>query len=127
MTWRLVKHLDGSPLLLPLARALCATLGLGDEVIPEACEYAPRRPWSRAVGDARVSLGVESYGVDPYAGGASSEEWLRVEGMPDRSLRASISEIAWVGPELEVNASGPPEWLAAVAALVEVYVAQHAR
>lgn len=127
MTYWLVRHLDGSPSLLPLARALCGTLGLGDEVIPEACEYAVGRPWARSIGDARVSLGVTTFHVDPYMGGPSSEVWLHVEGVPGRALRAAISEIAWVGPELAVKAEGPEEWLAVVAATVEAYLARHAR
>lgn len=116
--------LGGSPSLLPLARALLDALDLGAAVVPPPGDFAPRRQWSSTVGDARVSLGVDVYGVDPYAGGPSSAEWVCVEA-PDRSLRATLSEIAWVGPELDVAAAGSPEWLDAVAAVVAAYVAQH--
>ncbi len=124
--WSSVTPLGGSPSLLPLARALLDTMGLGAAVVPSFGDFVPRREWSSTVGDARVSLGVEVYGVDPYGGGASSAEWLRVEA-PDRSLRATLSEIAWVGPELNAAAAGTPEWLDAVAAVVAAYVAQHGK
>ena len=124
--WSSVTPLSGSPSLLPLARALLEALGLGAAVVPSLGDFVPRRQWSSTEGDARVSLGVEVYVVDPYAGGASSAEWMRVE-TPDRSLRATLSEIAWVGPELNVAAAGAPEWLDAVAAVVAAYVAQHGK
>ncbi len=120
-------HLDGAPSLLPLARALLDATGLGAVELPGYGEFVPRQRWERSLGEVRVSLGVDVYGVDPYAGGASSAEWMRVEGMPDRSLRASIAEIAWVGPELDVAAEGPPEWTEAIAKAVQEFIATHDR
>ena len=126
-SWRLVTHLNGSPSLLPLARALLDALDLGAVDLPGYGEFVPRQPWARSLGDTRVSLGVDVYGVDPYAGGASSSEWMRVEWSSGRSLVASISEIAWVGPELDVDAKGPPEWTAIIDAAVHAFVVQNAR
>lgn len=74
----------------------------------------------------KVSLGVDRYGVDPYAGGPTHVEWMRVDA-PDRELRVSVSEIAWVGPELEVNARGPRSWVAALVAAERAYVAERGR
>lgn len=119
--------LSGAPSLRPLARVLLDALGLGSVDLPDALELVPRRSWTRAVGEARVSLGVDTYEVDPYGGGASKVEWMRVDGLPDRSLRVSLSEIAWVGPELKVVAGGAPAWVAAVAEAVAAYLAQNQR
>lgn len=126
-TWTYVSPLRGSPSLLPLARALLDALRLGEVELPGLGEFVPRRPWARSLGDVRVSLAVEVYGVDPYGGGPSSAEWMRVEAPPGRSLRASISEIAWVGPELDVSAVGPPEWTDPIAAAVHAFVGRCAR
>lgn len=119
--WRSVTSLRGSPSLLPVARAMLDAIGLGGVALPESHELAPGRRWTREAGDLKVSLGVDRYGVDPYAGGPTRSEWLRVDA-PDRELRVSVSEIAWVGPELEVNARGPRSWVAAVAAAERAYL-----
>jgi hypothetical protein len=124
---KVVSPLSGSPSLLPLARALLDALGLGAVELPDYGQFVPRQPWARSLDDTKVSLGVEVYGVDPYGGGASSSEWMRVEWSSGRSLRASISEIAWVGPELDVDAKGPPEWTAIIDAVVHAFVVKNAR
>lgn len=117
--------LDGAPSLVELARALLDALGLRVELPAESALTAGARV-ERAAGVARVTLGGEAYVVDPYAGGVSSEAWLAVEG-PGCSLRASIQEVAWVGPELAVAARGPAEWVGAVRAVVEAFVDRHGR
>jgi len=119
--------LEGAPSLLPLARGLLDALGLGGFELPEEEAFARPLRLSRQLGEVTISIERRSLTVDPYAGGASDEQTLRVEGAHPGRLRVSISEIAWVGPELEVAARGSPEWVSAIAAVVEAFVAQYER
>ena len=119
--------LEGAPSLLPLARGLLDALGLGGFELPTEEAFARPLRLSRELGEVRISIERRSLTVDPYAGGASDEQTLRVEGAPPGRLRVSIAEIAWVGQELEVAARGSPEWVSAIAAVVEAFVAQHER
>lgn len=117
--------LEGAPSLLPLARGLLDALGLGGFELPTEEAFARPLRLSRQLGEVTISLDRRSLAVDPYAGGASDEQTLRVEGAPVGRLRVTLSEIAWVGPELEVAARGAPGWVSAIAAVVEAFVAQH--
>jgi len=119
--------LEGAPSLLPLARGLLDALGLGGFELPTEEAFARPLRLSRQLGGVAISIERRSLTVDPYAGGASDEQALYVEESPAGRLRVSISEIAWVGPELEVAARGSPEWVSAIAAVVEAFVAKHER
>lgn len=119
--------LVGGPSLLTLARGLLDALGLGGFELPAEEAFAWPQRLSRQLGELSISIERRSLAVDPYAGGASDEQTLYVEGASGGRLRVSISEIAWVGPELEVVARGAPEWVSAIAAVVEGFVAQHER
>lgn len=117
--------LVGGPSLLTLARGLLDALGLGGFELPTEEAFSRPQRLSRQLGEVRITVERRSFAVDPYAGGASDEQTLSVEGASGGRLRVSLSEIAWVGPELEVAARGSPEWVSAIAAVVEAYVALH--
>lgn len=119
--------LEGAPSLLPLARSLLDALGLGGFELPTEEAFARPLRLSRQLGEVRVSIERCSLAVDPYAGGASDEQALYVEEPPLGRLRVTLSEIAWVGPELEVAARGAPGWVSAIAAVIEAFVAQYER
>ena len=115
---------DEPPPFLRLVERLLPLLGPPADAValPTDADFAlsgHRADWEP---DATLRLEHRDGLVDPYGGGDRSTQRLVFAPPTDpRRLAVTLADVAWVGPEIRVEVTGPPAFVAEVRAAVEAW------